>query len=423
MSISNKLFADNSLDQFKKIETRLQGIQTKIASGTRIPQSSEQPLDAVTLSARKELDRKIEQFQNNLGKVNDRLSLVDNVFEESVNLSIRIKELLVQGNTDTLTHSERMAIRTEVINIQKTLISIANTVDSSGDALFGGFSTEGSPFSQQLDSSVTYNGDGGEHSLQVSESIKLPTSINGSRAFLEVNFNNKTYSSFDIINSFANSLLTNEDFTQEFSRDAKNGLLLNVKASRSPQLWSMDISGPGGISNISATINSDSSDALVDAINNASIGLTASLNSDGNILISSNPEGEFKISNLQIEGNKIAQVEPKNYIQVLLPDGLTQVTRVSDFSQGLDAQADMVSAMIDSFSLIRTTAGARLNNAQSQETILANRSTAVKTEIGKLNDADIQKLITDLQSLLVTQNAARSTYTKLSGQSLFDFLR
>ncbi|MAI58612.1 MAG: flagellar biosynthesis protein FlgL, partial [Rhodobacteraceae bacterium] len=69
------------------------------------------------------------------------------------------------------------------------------------------------------------------------------------------------------------------------------------------------------------------------------------------------------------------------------------------------------------------TAGARLNNAQSQETILANRSTAVKTEIGKLNDADIQKLITDLQSLLVTQNAARSTYTKLSGQSLFDFLR
>ena len=423
MSISNKLFADNSLDQFKKIETRLQGIQTKIASGTRIPQSSEQPLDAVTLSARKELDRKIEQFQNNLGKVNDRLSLVDNVFEESVNLSIRIKELLVQGNTDTLTHSERMAIRTEVINIQKTLISIANTVDSSGDALFGGFSTEGSPFSQQLDSSVTYNGDGGEHSLQVSESIKLPTSINGSRAFLEVNFNNKTYSSFDIINSFANSLLTNEDFTQEFSRDAKNGLLLNVKASRSPQLWSMDISGPGGISNISATINSDSSDALVDAINNASIGLTASLNSDGNILIRSNPEGEFKISNLQIEGNKIAQVEPKNYIQVLLPDGLTQVTRVSDFSQGLDAQADMVSAMIDSFSLIRTTAGARLNNAQSQETILANRSTAVKTEIGKLNDADIQKLITDLQSLLVTQNAARSTYTKLSGQSLFDFLR
>ncbi len=423
MSISNKLFADNTLDQFKTIETRLQGIQTKIASGTRIPQSSEQPLDAVTLSARKELDRKIEQFQNNLGKVNDRLSLVDSVFEESVNLSIRIKELLVQGNTDTLTHSERMAIRTEVINIQKTLISIANTVDSSGDALFGGFSTESSPFNQQLDGSVTYNGDGGEHSLQVSESIKLPTSINGSRAFLEVNFNNKTYSSFDIINSFANSLLTNEDFTQEFSQDAKNGLLLDVKASRSPQLWSLDISGPGGISNISATINSDSSDALVDAINNASIGLTASLNSDGNIFVRSNPEGEFKISNLQIEDNKIAQVDPKNYIQVLMPDGETQITRVSDFSQGLDAQADMVSAMIDSFSLTRTTAGARLNNAQSQETILANRSTAVKTEIGKLNDADIQKLITDLQSLLVTQNAARSTYTKLSGQSLFDFLR
>ena len=194
MSISNKLFAENTLDQFKAIETRLQGIQTQISTGTRIPQSSEQPLDAVTLSARRELDRKVEQFQNNLAKVNDRLSLVDNVFEESVNLSIRIKELLIQANNDTITHSERMAIRTEVINIQKTLISIANTVDSSGDALFGGFSTEGRPFTQQLDGSVTYNGDGGEHSLRVSESIKLPTSINGSRAFLEVDYDNKAFS-------------------------------------------------------------------------------------------------------------------------------------------------------------------------------------------------------------------------------------
>ena len=423
MSISNKLFAENTLDQFKAIETRLQGIQTQISTGTRIPQSSEQPLDAVTLSARRELDRKVEQFQNNLAKVNDRLSLVDNVFEESVNLSIRIKELLIQANNDTITHSERMAIRTEVINIQKTLISIANTVDSSGDALFGGFSTEGRPFTQQLDGSVTYNGDGGEHSLRVSESIKLPTSINGSRAFLEVDYDNKAFSSFDIINSFANSLLTNEDFTQDFSRDAKNGLLLDVKASRSPQEWSMDISGPGGISNITATINSDSSEALASAINNASIGLTASLSADGNILVRSVPEGEFQIANVRIEDNSIAQVDPQNYIQVLLSDGATEVARVSDFSQGLDAQADMVSAMIDSFSLTRTTAGARLNNAQSQETILSNRSTAVKTEIGKLSDADIQKLITDLQSLLLTQNAARSTYTKLSGQSLFDFLR
>ena len=42
------------LDQFKFIEGRLQDIQTQIATGSRIPQSSDQPMD-VTLSARNEL--------------------------------------------------------------------------------------------------------------------------------------------------------------------------------------------------------------------------------------------------------------------------------------------------------------------------------------------------------------------------------
>ena len=73
MSISTRLFSLQMLDQFKFIEGRLQDIQTQIATGSRIPQSSDQPMDAVTLSARNELDQRISQYQKNLGKVSERL--------------------------------------------------------------------------------------------------------------------------------------------------------------------------------------------------------------------------------------------------------------------------------------------------------------------------------------------------------------
>ena len=68
MTISTRLFSLQMLDQFKEIEGRLQGLQTQIATGNRIPLSSEQPMDAVTLSARRELESNVSQYQKNLEK-------------------------------------------------------------------------------------------------------------------------------------------------------------------------------------------------------------------------------------------------------------------------------------------------------------------------------------------------------------------
>ena len=86
MTISSKLFATQMLDQFKFIENRLQNLNTQIATGTRITQSSDAPLDAVTLTARNELEARLEQFQSNAGKVTSRLGLADTTLETVGNL-------------------------------------------------------------------------------------------------------------------------------------------------------------------------------------------------------------------------------------------------------------------------------------------------------------------------------------------------
>ena len=115
MSISTKLFATQMLDQFKTIEDRLQGLQTQVATGSRIPKSSAQPIDAVALSARNELDTRLSQYQKNLSKVNDRLGLADTTLETAINGAIRAKELFVASNTDTVTQSERLAARLDIL--------------------------------------------------------------------------------------------------------------------------------------------------------------------------------------------------------------------------------------------------------------------------------------------------------------------
>ena len=141
MTISTRLFSLQMLDQFQQIETRLQKIQTQISTGSRLPLSSDEPMDAVTLSARRELEQRIEQYQKNNAKVSDRLRLVDTNLKEASNLAIRLKELIISINTSGVTQSDRLASREEILRMKETFLALANATDSAGDTLFGGFST------------------------------------------------------------------------------------------------------------------------------------------------------------------------------------------------------------------------------------------------------------------------------------------
>lgn len=418
MTISTKLFSSQMLDQFKLIEGRLQKLQTQISTGSRIPQSSEQPMDAVTLSARRELETNIVQYQKNLGKVNERLGLVDTTLEEAVNMAIRLKELYIASNTSTVTQVERMAAREEILRMRESMLSLANTTDSAGDALFGGFSTEASPFSLQQNGSVKYGGDGGEHKLTVSETIKLPTSINGANVFMEVDADGKKKSVFELMNGLANALLTKDDFVQEYV--SENNIDIKFDASRYSQNFAFKLTGPSGSANIAGSINSDSPAEIVKAINNSSTGITANASADGMITLAS--QGSISLSEVSIEGYDVAQTAPKNYISVFSPGTTTLLGKISDQSQGLDNQSAPLDALISNFSISRTTVGARVNNAETQGSVLESRLLAVKTEIGRLQDADIESLITELQTILVNRDAARQTYTTVSNKSLFDFL-
>ncbi len=557
MTISSKLFATQMLDQFKFIENRLQNLNTQIATGTKLTQSSDAPLDAVTLTARTELEARLEQFQSNAGKVTSRLGLADTTLETVGNLVTRMNEKFIASNTATVIDSERQAIRLEVLTFKESLFGLANSTDNNGDALYGGFSTEASPFVANENGQVRYRGDGGDHSLQVSESVKLPTSLNGSSLFMEVQDGDSTKTSFDILDSFANALLTDSQFDQSYSAssadtaqsisydlshsnftnffnpttsnpsvssttqtgtftvtlngsttsvaidssnntlqgiankisaisnltaslvegdtgltlkinstagadnafsisstdtdftifntgspassstsqqltvtsqaaDAVSGAMkLRVNASREPQNWSMIITGPDGSVTINANINSNSFSELVSAINVSGAGLTAADNGDGTLSIAktdSSSSADVSIEAISIEGYDLAQQSPKHYIEILDGSGDVAV-KLSDQNQALSQQGRAIGSLVEHFALSRTIVGARINNADAQKTVLTDRSVAIKTEISDLRDADIETLITELQTIMVTRDAARQTYSTINSQSLFDFLK
>jgi flagellin-like hook-associated protein FlgL len=208
--------------------------------------------------------------------------------------------------------------------------------------------------------------------------------------------------------------------------DAVSGAMkLRISASREPQNWSMLLTGPEGSATVSANINSDSFTALVEAINASVTGLTATDNGDGTLSVSKtdpSSDEDVVLEDISIEGYNLAQKEPLYYIDVLDSDNEVAL-KLSDQNQGLSRQGTAIQSLLEHFALSRTIVGARINNADAQNTVLQDRSISIQTEISDLRDADIETLITELQTIMVTRDAARQTYSTINSQSLFDFLK
>ncbi len=78
---------------------------------------------------------------------------------------------------------------------------------------------------------------------------------------------------------------------------------------------------------------------------------------------------------------------------------------------------------IDHLSLQQTYIGAQLNKAELQEEVLNKRQIILSENLSKLEDADITKIVTELQTMLLNRDAATQAFAKIGQQSLFDFLR
>ena len=424
MAVSTKLFADQMLNRFARINEQIELRQTKISTGRNITEASEKPIDAIQLSALEERVTQLQGFQRNVATAQERLSLGDAVLSSADNIFAQLRERAVAVNTDTLSAGDLQSFRVEVAELRNALLSLANTRTTDGQALFGGYATDIVPFVESGQGRVEYRGDGGEHTLAASESMRLPTSVNGGATFMQVQTENGRASIFDIVDSFDAALSTKNFVQSTLSASAADGLSLSFNGDRVPRDWSFTLTGPNGSATITAKdVVGGSHSNLIAAISARSgdTGVSAANDADGRLILNTTvptAEGNIQLSDLRIEGVTRAEHEPRFSVTTNDTPPKTFVPVV----QTLNGQLSPLVAAGQDIALSRTTVGARLVRANDQEDALLTRSVALETQVNELSTADMERIITELQSLLVTRDAARQAFVQISRSSLFDFL-
>ena len=426
MQISSKLFNQQQVQQFSDINSDIQNLQNKISTGKNILFASDDPVGAVQLSGYKVIKDQIDQYMKNAGNANIRLKTVDTNLDNISNIMIRANELMIQASSDVLGASDRNSIAMELDQMTEEALGLANQQDAGGAYLFSGYKTKVKPFIEDITGSIKYMGDRGVASLSVSESMMIETTVDGGSLFQSIkNDSGKNLSMFQILENMSYSIRSAAQAVHQMEAPTHAEIELTNKDYGT---WAFDITGNGGTASISVELSGDDPSVLIDAINTANIGVTASLSStSGKIKLKSDIEGLIKISNLQVEGINSAQKNPSSFIKLNVTDPNGNIMGKSqtlyDTNQLTTSQLGNITQVQDHVANFRGKVGARINTLDRQYETLSQRNLAIQKDISKIDDADLASLVTNLQSMLTSLQAGQQAFVKVSNLNLFEFIR
>jgi flagellar hook-associated protein 3 FlgL len=428
MQISTKLFNEQQVGQFSKLNEQVQTIQEKIASGKSILKASDDPLAAVNLSAAKEQQSLLGQYKKNIDAADRRLSLADSAIQESINVLTRISEITVQAANGTYGPDERLALLAEAKEMTRVMVEIANTRDAQGQSLFAGYQSKGQAFSMGTDGQISYLGDRGTTTLQVSENLNIATSIDGGTLFERVESAGERKSVFELLEAAAYAIDPANDLAVQGS--ARGMADLTFDLPRDPQEWEFNLTGSAGSATITASLADGKYDDVVSEINlmTSVTGIVASYNATTDKLrLTDGVNGEIILKDIQIEGVTSSERSAASTVSFASLDGAENeigVARIlGDHDLIIGTLDNDIERAIAHFSVQQAFIGAQMSTADRQMDIVEKRQIAVSQEVADIGDADLAALVTELQAMLVNKDAAQQAFAKIGQQSLFDFIR
>ncbi len=182
MQISTNTFFRQNTDALQELKTQTAQLQETISTGTKISVPSDDPVAFSNLALLKARDARLTQYGRNINSATQTLNLQENTLTQATNILTRLHELSIEGSNGTLSSSDRKLMAVEVKGLSANLVSLANTQDSNGQPIFGGFQS-GEPFQQNPDGTVTYKGDSNQSQTTVADHETVTVGLSGNEVF------------------------------------------------------------------------------------------------------------------------------------------------------------------------------------------------------------------------------------------------
>ncbi len=142
MRITNSMTINTFLRNISLVSTDINKYQNQISTGKLYQYASEAPVAAAKSIRYKSRISQLEQNESNIEDANELLKVTDTALESYDDILSRIYELSTQAaNVGTMGKEDRDAVKVEIEQLKKEIISLANT-QYNGRYIFSGFKTD-----------------------------------------------------------------------------------------------------------------------------------------------------------------------------------------------------------------------------------------------------------------------------------------
>ena len=177
-STSTSSFYTASAQQLGELQQEVSNITTQISSGNQLTAASQDPVAAAQMRMLQLQDSQATTDTASSNKATANLQLADSAMTSMVNDINQARTLTTQAANGTLTDAQRASIGTQLSQIQSAMLSLANTRDANGNALFGGGSS-GDAYALGGTGAVTYQGNATSLTLPIGGGQTVASSMTG----------------------------------------------------------------------------------------------------------------------------------------------------------------------------------------------------------------------------------------------------
>jgi flagellar hook-associated protein 3 FlgL len=183
MRVTQAGFYNQATKQMAEQQSKVFETQAQLSSGKKMLRPSDDPALAASLNNLKSQISVNQRHLTNLGRMGDTLKMQEASVSGSVDLVSRIKELSIQGASDTYSAADRKSIAIEIKGLISSLVDLGNMRDTDGAFLFSGYSQDQAPFAESASGVVSYTGTPDYQQVMVDEGRSMQIGMPGSDVF------------------------------------------------------------------------------------------------------------------------------------------------------------------------------------------------------------------------------------------------
>ena len=397
MRITESLNQSQFLASLQSLEGGLSTTQNQIASNLSFTTASQNPTAAGSVNNYNQALAQSEQFDTNANSAHTNLTTEDTAMSSVESQLESLRTLALEANNGTTSVTDRAAIATQAVQIQNSLLSLANTTNGNGEYIFGGYKATTQPFTLTSTGAI-YNGDQGQRQVQIAAGQTVADGDNGDAVFNQIKTGNGT---FAVAAGAANTGDAVVGATTVSSASNYTGTPFSIVFT-SPTAYNIEDANQAVVSTGTytdgGTISYEGTQVTLSGTPAATDSFTVTPSTNQSLFTTV----QNLVTALQTVPGTNSNSAPLNN---------AVASGINNIDQALNQASN-----------IRTSIGGRMNSITTQLSVSSSQQVQLKSSISSLQSLDYASAITALDQQNTTLSAALQAYTMTQGLTLFKYL-